>query len=114
MLKSQNMQPYLGMGRASFRVIDAHPNKWTYRRKVRGLNISQGQLYYCTSVHRLRAYIPVRGVMATHLMEFSRRDLVAIRLDNSGREKGGDSGGISLYALRLPLNHHHRRKSQDL
>ena len=26
-LKSQQMQPYLGMGRASFRLLDAHPSK---------------------------------------------------------------------------------------
>ena len=44
----------------------------TYRGKIRGLNILQRQLHYCSSVDRLRACILTRGVGATSLSEFSR------------------------------------------
>lgn len=54
---------------------------WTYRGQIRGLNIRQGQIHCCTSVDRPRAGILVRGVAATSLAEFCRRDLVAIRLE---------------------------------
>lgn len=63
---------------------------WTYRVKVRGLNIGGGKLHYCTSVDRLRICILVRGVRATHHYFFL-----------SPKEEKRDSGCNSLYTLRL-------------
>lgn len=69
----------------------------TYRGKLRGLNIKGRQQHYSTFVYRPRASTLVRGVRATHLVESSRRDLVAIRLGITLDERKEEIVAASAY-----------------
>ena len=62
---------------------------WTYRGRVGGLTMRQGQVHYCPSVDRPRASILTRGVRATSLGAFNERNLVAVKLEVPWRDKRG-------------------------
>ena len=94
-------------------VISLIQELWVYRGRVRGLNVRDGQLHYCTSVDRPRACILVRGVAATPLVEFSRRDLAAIKLEVTLDGRRREIVVAWHICPTTTPNPHHRRTSQD-